>query len=196
MVRACSAVREARAKVSSSTKTAFFKRSLWRDSRFEDISVRFAIAPPHLSLPFPFSSIADSLQLLSSRESRHREKKRQRHHVRYIVTASVWTNWARHGPITHGPERHQTRAYYQEQHTNPKHAILIRSLAACLLTFLLIVSPLPRIDILTLVDNLDPFNIKGKIHSYRLKLINMDKELSVQYLYLEYTIPSSNLPTS
>lgn len=57
MVRACSAVREARAKVSSSTKTAFFRRSFWRDSKLEDISVRFVMAAVHLSSPFPFSSI-------------------------------------------------------------------------------------------------------------------------------------------
>lgn len=58
MVLACSEVREALAKVSSSTKTAFLRRSFWRDSKLEVISVRFAMAPLHRSsLPmfFPFS---------------------------------------------------------------------------------------------------------------------------------------------
>lgn len=59
MVRAWSAVREALAKVSSSTKTALVRRSFWRDSRFDAISVRFVIAPFHRSLPPlpPFSSM-------------------------------------------------------------------------------------------------------------------------------------------
>ena len=60
MVRACSELREALAKVSSSTKTAFLRSSFWSDSRFEAISVRLVMAPLHLSLPFPLSSIAIS----------------------------------------------------------------------------------------------------------------------------------------
>ena len=58
MVRACSELREALAKVSSSTKTALFRSSFWSDSRFEAISVRLVMAPLHLSLPLPLSSIA------------------------------------------------------------------------------------------------------------------------------------------
>jgi hypothetical protein len=61
MVRACSELREALAKVSSSTKTAFLRSSFWSDSRFEAISVRLVVAPLHLSLPLPFSSTAISL---------------------------------------------------------------------------------------------------------------------------------------
>ncbi|RDX74367.1 hypothetical protein CR513_45887 [Mucuna pruriens] len=56
MERAWSAAREALEKVSSSTKTAFVRRSFWRDSRLEAISVRFVIAPLHRS-PFSFSPI-------------------------------------------------------------------------------------------------------------------------------------------
>lgn len=56
MVLACSELREALLKVSSSTKTAFFKRSLLTESRLMAISDRLAIAALHLSsLPFPFS---------------------------------------------------------------------------------------------------------------------------------------------
>ena len=57
MIRACSELREALAKVSSSTKTAFLRRSFCRDSRLEVISERLPMAALHLSLPFPFSSI-------------------------------------------------------------------------------------------------------------------------------------------
>lgn len=55
MVLDCSELREALAKVSSSTKTAFLRSRLWRDSKFEDISIRLPMAPLHLSsLPFIF----------------------------------------------------------------------------------------------------------------------------------------------
>ena len=58
MVRACSETREALAKVSSSTKTAFLRRSFCRESRFEAISVMFSNDPFHLSsLPPICSSI-------------------------------------------------------------------------------------------------------------------------------------------
>lgn len=61
MVRACSEVREALAKVSSSTNTALLRSSFWRESRFEAISVRFAMAPLHLSsLPLPLISFSFS----------------------------------------------------------------------------------------------------------------------------------------
>ena len=56
MERAWSAAREALEKVSSSTKTALVRRSFWRESRLEAISVRFVIAPLHRS-PFSLSPI-------------------------------------------------------------------------------------------------------------------------------------------
>jgi len=62
MERAWSAVREALEKVSSSTKTALVRRSFWRDSRFDDISVRFVIAPLHRS-PFSFSPVVIIISL-------------------------------------------------------------------------------------------------------------------------------------
>ncbi|WVZ26683.1 hypothetical protein V8G54_005227 [Vigna mungo] len=65
MERAWSAVREALEKVSSSTKTALVRRSFWRDSRFDDISVRFVIAPLHRS-PFSFSPVIVIISLPST----------------------------------------------------------------------------------------------------------------------------------
>lgn len=53
MVRACSETREALEKVSSSTKTAFLRRSFWRESRLDAISVMFSNDPFHLSSLLP-----------------------------------------------------------------------------------------------------------------------------------------------
>lgn len=64
MERAWSAVREALEKVSSSTKTALVRRSFWRDSRFDDISVRFVIAPLHRS-PFSLSPVIVIISLIN-----------------------------------------------------------------------------------------------------------------------------------
>lgn len=91
MVRACSELREALAKVSSSTKTAFLRSSFWSDSRFEAISVRLVMAPLHLSLPFPLSSIAISDFSLSLRF----EKEKLPHYAAFLGLSMVSTN----GPV-------------------------------------------------------------------------------------------------